>query len=390
MVKKFIFGLAFLTLAFVSRLEAYPAFISYGYRACAMCHYNTQGGGALNDYGRSVFASEIASRAFFSPSTTPESLSESSGFLGATEMPWWLHPGLKYRGLWMQSDPGGSNPRSRWINMQADASLALSLDEKSRWLIYGSIGYFPTPQAVQNSSGALEKTSQWISREYYVRFQMQRSLTFMLGLMDKVYGLRVVDHTAVHRSPLGLGQNDQTHGLQAHYVDENYELTVHPFLGNLRQAADLRQKGVSVLYEKDLKEKHRVGASALYSSNEYMQWTRMAGHSKFGFGEGNSLLTEVGIVQNKPKSGRSDTGGYLFLEGLGLITRGYFMLSQIEYFNQTMSSSSPDQFRWSFGMLAFPMPRAELRTQLVNSRVQSDAGVVNDQWMLQGQIHLSL
>ncbi|MBC7464797.1 MAG: hypothetical protein H7256_02295, partial [Bdellovibrio sp.] len=49
--------LAFLILLLPFLANAYPDFISYGYRTCITCHYNGQGGGALNDYGRAVWAS---------------------------------------------------------------------------------------------------------------------------------------------------------------------------------------------------------------------------------------------------------------------------------------------------------------------------------------------
>jgi hypothetical protein len=81
---------------------SYPSFVSYGYRSCVTCHFNGQGGGALNDYGRALFSAEIASRAFYSDSVSDEELGERSGFLGKTALPWWLRPGFKGRLLWFQ------------------------------------------------------------------------------------------------------------------------------------------------------------------------------------------------------------------------------------------------------------------------------------------------
>lgn len=382
---------SFTTLFFLSfEAHSYAGFVSYGYKSCVFCHYNSQGGGALNDYGRAVFASEFASTAFLSKNTTAEKLSESSGFLGSQELPWFLRPGVKYRGLWMMNDPGSKASSSRYITMQADASLAVHLDKESKFVFVGSIGYLPTPTAVKNSSGALQKPTQWISREHYFRWQLMKELLVSIGLMDKTYGIRTIDHTSYNRSRLGFGQNDQTHGVQAHYSGEDWELTAHPFVGNLKQESALRQQGFSLMYEKDLEEKVRLGGSILSSQNKYVQWLRLAAHSKLGYGQGNSLLSEIGIAQNKPKLGTSENGGYLFLENLGFISQGYYFLSQLEYFNQTMSAKTPDQFRWTLGLLTFPFPKAEFRSSIINARTQSDAGFTDDQWQVQAQLHLSL
>ena len=97
----------FLTaLFFGNNVQAYPDFIGYGYSSCMLCHYNGHGGGALSDYGRGVFASEIVSKGYLDPKITDEELSQSSGFLGKKQIPWWIRPGFKYRGLYFESNPG--------------------------------------------------------------------------------------------------------------------------------------------------------------------------------------------------------------------------------------------------------------------------------------------
>lgn len=94
-----------------SKAFAYPDFISYGYKACMTCHYTGGGGGALNDYGKAVFASELTARTF--TDKTPDEMGESSGFLGSKELPWWIRPGVKYRGLWFRRNVWDSNKTDR-------------------------------------------------------------------------------------------------------------------------------------------------------------------------------------------------------------------------------------------------------------------------------------
>ncbi|MBS1969768.1 MAG: hypothetical protein JSU04_05650 [Bdellovibrionales bacterium] len=370
--------------------EAYPDFISYGYNSCLTCHYNSQGNGPLNDYGRALFTTEIASRKIFNDKLSEEEIAAKSGFLGSTELPWWIRPGIKYRGLYFVNNPGSQAAVKKYVTMQADLNVAIQLDQEAKYLFVVSGGYQPTPMAQQANKESNDKNL--ISREHYFRWQPTKKLFTYIGLMDKVYGIRTADHTAFSRAVTGVAQNDQSDGIIAQYYGGAWELTGNVFFGNIAQeAADVRQKGGSVMFEYDVAEKNRVGFSYLQSKNNYVEKKRFEVHSKLGLDKGNSLLTEVGFVKDSPFIAPSTKmGGYLMLEGLYLITRGYNLLSQIEYYNATLSPETPDQTRWTFGLLMFPAPRMEFRTTFVNGRSIADTTVSKDQWMLQAQLHLSL
>ncbi len=352
------------------------------------CHYNGQGSGPLNDYGRALFSQEIASRSFYSNKTTDEQLGESSGFFGKAQLPYWFRPGFKYRGLALQTDPGSSLSKNRFINMQAEANLAVSLDQDQKYVFVGSYGYVPTPQG--QSSTSTNKPSNWLSREHYFRWQVSDQYFLFIGSMDKVYGIRIIDHTSYSRLYTGNAQNDQTHGVMIQRIRPENEITAHFFAGNLAQDSANRQKGLSIMYEKDLGEFHRIGGTGYYSSDDYVKWTRAEMHSKYGFGKGNSLLSEFGIIKNEVANTAATTGAYAMLEANALLTRGYNFVSQVDYINQTMSTATPDLIRWSTGLLMFPLPRFEFRTFIVNGRTVSDSGVSPDLWSLQAQLHLSL
>jgi hypothetical protein len=213
---------------------------------------------------------------------------------------------------------------------------------------------------------------------------------YYLGLMDKVYGIRIVDHTAFSRAKTGIAMNDQSHGMVAQWSAEPWEVNFNYFIGNLGQENDLRQKGFSLMVEKDLAEKHRIGGAYLGSNNSYIKEKRLEIHSKFGYGQGNSLLAEVGMIQDTANGSSTANATYAFIENMAYLNRGYNFISQIDYYNKSGSSQSPDLFRWTFGILAFPLPKWEFRSTLVNYRSQSDSGVSPDAWQLQIQAHASL
>jgi hypothetical protein len=386
--------IALVSGTFVPELsEAYPDFISYGYSTCITCHYNGHGNGPLNDYGRALFTTEIASRAVFNNKLSEEEIAAKSGFLGSTELPWWIRPGIKYRGLYFINDPGSQASVKKYVTMQADLNVAIQFDQAAKFLVVASGGYSPTPGAQANNKDPKDKN--FISREHYIRWQASKPLFLYLGLMDKVFGLRTADHTAFSRSTTALAMNDQSHGLIAQYYGDGWELTGNAFAGNLIQEdAENRQKGFTTMFEYDTAEKNRLGMAVLSSTNESVGRTQLEVHSKLGLEKGNSLLTEIGTVKTTPKqitaTNVEKSGGYLLLQGVFLMERGYNVISQIEYANATMSPASPDLTRWSFGLLAFPMPRMEFRATFVNGRSITDTSVANDQWMLQTQLHLSL
>lgn len=351
------------------------------------CHYNGQGNGPLNDYGRGVFAAEIISKALMTKDIKDEELSERSGFLGKTPLPWWFRPGFKYRGLWFQTNPGSEQSTNRLVHMQADATAAFHFDQDQKWVLVTSFGYYPVPPSAQSDPN---KPSSWISREHYLRYLKSENLTLFFGLMDKAFGIRTIDHTAYSRSKTEIAQNDQTYGVMAIFRKEPWEYTTHVFIGNFAQTAELRQRGLSLMAEKDLNQYHRLGGSFLMSENNYKNLTRLAGHSKLGFGKGNSFLTELGLIQNKPKSSELKNGGYAMAQSMAMLTRGYFFLSQAEYYNQTLSTKSADNLRWTFGLVSFPYLKTEYRLTLINGRDLSDETVSGDSWQLHMQLHLSL
>src|SRR5689334_1707948 len=111
---------------------AYPEFIGFNYSSCLTCHYNANGNGPLNDYGRALWSAEIAGR-LFSGNKTEDQLGESSGFLGSTQLPWWIRPGIKARDMYYRTSPGGTGVSSRNIVMQAEANAALFLDHDQKY-----------------------------------------------------------------------------------------------------------------------------------------------------------------------------------------------------------------------------------------------------------------
>ena len=348
------------------------------------------GGGALNDYGRALFATEITAA---DASVSEDQLSNESGFLGATELPWWFRPGAKFRGMFLKTRiEDDKNSTTRFIPMQLSFNTAILLDEKADKIFVGSVDYVPTPARFGSTSEP--KPMSLVAKDYYFRWLMTKGYILYAGLMDKPYGIRQPDHTAFNRgiNEFGLNQNDQSHGVILQVNVDKYEMFANYFIGNLNQDEPLRQKGFSLMGEYALDKELTVGLSFLKSNNAYVDWTRTALHSRVGFAKGKSVMAEFGLRTDKPlqvTDPGTTNGFYSYIESLIAISRGYNILSTYQTYKDNLTSTGTVRNRLSFGMLMFPWKKTEIRAELINDRTVADQSSVPDTWTAEAQVHLS-
>lgn len=364
---------------------SYPEFIGYGYGSCVTCHYNGLGNGALNDYGRGVWAAEIAAQVL-SPKASLEELSASSGFLGSTELPRWLRPHIKYRGINVQRNPGSKDSKSIYYHMQLDVGSAIILDEDQKYVVMANYGYIPSGNQSQRNN-----LNRFRARDLYLRLQLTETFWAYVGKLEKAYGLRNADHTSYNRLPQELNQNTQSHGAILHYLGETAEVALGSFSGNLEaEAQDFEQKGFSATSDFEVIERGRIGLSALKSSSQVKNEVGLTGiHWKQGLSTGTSLLFEYGIIQKKNPTSATN-GSYSFLQSMIRLSRGNHFITNIERYNQDQPASSPDQWKVGFGFLYFPFQKMELRANATHQRAVSSDEVAKDNWALTGQVHLAL
>jgi hypothetical protein len=364
---------------------AYPHFIGHGYTSCKNCHYNPWGNGALTDYGRATSATLISSRAFYPKSMSEEQIAQLSGFLFRLPQQKIVRTQINYRGFQMVNNPGSTqNEQKRWINMQADARLILNFGEKV--FVAGNIGYAPRPLGVPKE----ENQSEVRSREHYLGINFTPKFSLYAGLMDKVYGLRVVEHIAYSRTFTETTQNDQVHGVAAHYLDSNWELGVHGFVGNLQQDQKVQTKGFSMMTEATIFSEHRLGVSVMNTKNEFVDRLAYAAHTKFNLHNGSAILAEIGQTKTKIIATKEiTTGSYGLVQTYVRPTRGLYFLANVEY-------SEPDvelktyAVRVGPGVQYFPIQRIELRFDIYNTRNFNPKTASADSWLYLLQTHLWL
>lgn len=383
---KFIFYIFFFFLS--AKVHAYVNFIGHGYTSCLNCHYNPSGGGPINDYGRVVAATLISSGALYPDNVTEEQVANASGFLFRKPKQNFFRTQINYRGFQLVRDPGGDTETKRWINMQADARAILKLGENDKFVAVLNYGYSPLPQG-EKIDGVKNQT-EWRSREHYIGYRATPKFGVYAGLMDKVFGLKTIEHTAYSRTFPQMTQNDQTHGLMGHYLADKWEFFGQYFVGNLSQEDQLRQKGFSGMAERTIFDTHRIGASVSQSKNEFLQLLSYSAHTKLNLKEGSAVLAEVGQTSRSTENGANENvGRFALLQTYLRPVRGLYVLSNIEY-NKEDTKRSDYTVRWGPGVQYFPIQKLEVRFDIYNIRNFAPDTSTKDNWYYLVQTHIWL
>ena len=393
-VGKFACAVLILLCAFVSTRNAlaYPSFIGYGYTSCIVCHFNAFGNGPLTDYGRALGATAIADKPPYNRSISDQDLGEQSGFLGPVKFPDWLRLSGDYRGMALFNNVGADTSSHRFINMQIEGNAVAKLKD-DRLIAAITFGTAPPPggnPATTPDQASKPEYQKFISREHYVSYVVRNNFRLYAGFMDVVYGIRTPDHNAYSRTLNKVAQNDQTHGIAAHLGFSKAEVGVHAFVGNLYQNSAVRPTGMSVMFEYDVAEKLRLGASALASFSTVRDRELSAIHLRAGIGKGSSALIEMGLVRDAPKGSQSKLGSYIYTQTMTRLLRGLHFLFTGEYKTVDTFRPNPRFFRVGPSVQYFPMQRIELRLDLLGTRSLGVEQEYNptDSFTVMGQLHL--
>ncbi len=373
-----------------SRLAfSYPNFIGKGYHTCLTCHYNPFGNGPLNDYGRGVSATGLAGNQVISKSVSDESLSKRSGFFFYIPKQKWFRPSLDYRGATLRRGLQSDNLQESWINMQIDANLTSEFGPNNMFVLSYTHSVVPSNSVTgtQNFSSAKPGEDLTFSREHYLGVRLSKSTGIYLGKMDKVFGIRVPDHTAYSRAKTGINQYGATHGVVLHYGKESFDWGVQSYVGDLEKEKNVRLSGASTKFEYSISEETRVGVSALSEKSDSLERLAYSFLTKMRVGKSSSLMFELGRVVETPESSDPTTQQYIFLQNHFYLTKGLYFLTTYEQ-SIPNTAAEAENHRIAPGLQYFPMQRVELRADLINSKSYTPTNVSKDSWEFLGQIHL--
>ena len=276
--------------------------------------------------------------------------------------------------------------------MQAEGSVILQFFDDHHLYLVGTAGYIPPPIELAPDQQAGQST--FISREHYVAYRWNftdtESLGFYVGFMDPSFGIHVPDHEAFLRSETFLNQNDQTHSIKLDYETPKLEIQLQGMLGNLYQESDVRPKGVTATGEYEIAKDFRLGGSLWYTNSDFRNRGMEAIHARIGYPEGNSVLAQVGLIQDSPAEQEEQTEGYVFVQSCYRLARGLNLLSTFEYYSPEFFDSAERTFRFGPSLQYLPFQRLELRVDLEDTHQTGVAPISPDTYTFLGQVHVWL
>ena len=360
-----------LSACFSSSVFSYELFIGHGYTSCKTCHYNPYGNGPLNDYGRAVSASVVSSNQFYKEGVSDEYLANRSGFLFSPSSTSWVRPSVNVRYL--------KKEKTKWILMQANMNLVFKFGKDDRFIASGSLGYAPKKESGDD---------EYRSREHYLGYRIDDSLWLYGGLMDKIFGLRLENHSAFKQQITANTMNDQSHGVLVHYIKDSFDIGLSYIFGNQAdKEKETRQQGFVTRLDYIVNNFLKYGLSWSSTESEVTKNSMYAFHFKKGLDKGSSILFEIGQVDKDIKTTKSKLQSkYAYLQNTIRFSRGVYGYMQYEYLN---ADTSTDDYivRFGPGLQYFPGQRVELRLDLIEDRSFNSDSYLSSSTFL-AQLHL--
>ena len=194
-------ALFLLELASARLASAEPMFLSKQYTRCTSCHFSPTGGGLLTPYGRSLSREELSTtgRGSSNPSEHEFLFGAFGKSLGNLSL------GLEVRPASLNIDfDGGSFNRNFLMNADLKAAF-----KSGPWSAYAEAG-----RQGRTASPVYKSFEHWAS------YQPETGFGIRAGRFLPAFGVRVPDHSAFTRTPLGLNTMDQIYGVELTHVSE--------------------------------------------------------------------------------------------------------------------------------------------------------------------------
>jgi hypothetical protein len=188
-------------------------------------------------------------------------------------------------------------------------------------------------------------------------------------------------------------QFDQSLGALYFKGQENYEFSFMGYTGNINESVANRTRGFSTLYEVNLSDRGRWGASFLTEKNDTFEILAGSTHTRWNLNYWASVSSEVGLTENRysyPGFSFNSNSSYWLTQGLLRLGRGFNLTLDHELSQLDTSRKGHWTHKMSLGLLTFPLPRSEFRFHVVNERKLEPQSPTQESWQMQTQVHVSL
>jgi hypothetical protein len=271
-----IFLAAITCLAATTPAQALPTMIRLGYSNCAACHVSPQGGGLLNDYGRTIDEAQSLRSDEYRPS--------ENGLVKA----------LSARGRILQDLRLVFMDQSTWTNNQPRVNAFRPRLMYRNSTTLGS-GFRVSGTVIGETSAALRPSlpydpptsaSSLIVNEALVHYRPARGLELAAGKDQLPTGINLPDLAAFTKSRNRYGYYDAPIQVKAWVGGSRYQLMPFAYAPGGNERAGDRESGVGGLAEYDVSGKGRamLGVSLLRGNADNGDRRLIGAYARLGFG----------------------------------------------------------------------------------------------------------
>jgi hypothetical protein len=242
-------ALALVILGSATVADAYPRFqFSTGSERCSACHVAPEGGGLLNDFGRSE-ASDTISRG-----------GDGSFLHGAWQPP--IALGGDFRFATLARARREDDPELVAFPMQADLHARVGAGPIA---LQGTVGLASNARIRPEGAGL---GTYLISREHYVSYQREPGEPYVrVGRFYPVLGLRSADHTALVWRALDYYVADEPYAIGVGTASSRYEVHASLFAPN-PTASGAQSLGATAYVERFLDDGSIAGQARFATSDD--------------------------------------------------------------------------------------------------------------------------
>lgn len=239
-----------LVFLFVSNFAfGYVENASHGYVNCMACHISPNGGGVLNEYGRSL-SKELMSTWGWKDAEHP--------LFGAVKNTKNLLIGGDYRRIQTRLD---NNKVKVGKSFTMEANVELAYRATDSLILVGALGVQGGPDQVENKGDV-------ISERHYLLYSVDTT-KLKIGKFRHHFGLNDPTHTRLTKTLFGFGAGTESYIVEWSQFYETGELFLSSDFGRIdNKVEEESEKSLSINYAHYLFEKNKIGFSYMYGEKD--------------------------------------------------------------------------------------------------------------------------
>jgi hypothetical protein len=142
------------------------------------------------------------------------------------------------------------------------------------------------------------------SRQHWLKYQVSETLSVRAGRMVLPYGIRNPDHSAYIRRDLGFDKYEQSHGVQADWIAENWAISGMVVAGDfMAKGPTATERGGVLSATAIFPGRGAVGFSGLVVKNELSQRRLFGAHLRATTGNGVYAMGECDVEVTETNDG---------------------------------------------------------------------------------------